>query len=107
MRLEAVIATAGLEETARTTRCRDHDVFPWLLDVWKQDVIPGHCETSQDEQAAKDEQHRVTELNAELHRKDNTLAEPAALLVLKKNPDTLPRRRGHMTRLEDPQTLIE
>ena len=106
MRLEAVIVTAGLEETARSSWCREHDVFPWLLDVWKQDVIAGLCESSQDDRAAKHEQRRVTELKAELRRKDNTLAEPAALLVMKKNPDILPRRRGHMTRREDHQTLI-
>ena len=40
-RLEAVIATAGLDDTARSAWCREHGVFPTALDAWKRDAIGG------------------------------------------------------------------
>lgn len=82
-------ATAGLEETARSNWCREHGVFPRPLDAWKQDAIDGLCESFRDGRAAKHEQRRVTELKAELRRKDNPLAEPAAVLVLSKELQAL------------------
>lgn len=73
-RLEAVIATAGLDETARSARCREHGVFPTTLDAWKRDAIAGLGEPAGDSAAAKQEQRR----------KDKALAETAVLLVLSK-----------------------
>ena len=83
-RLEAVIATAGLDETARSTWCREHGVFPTALDAWKRDAIAGLGEPADDSATAKQEKRRVKELERELRRKDKALAETAALLVLSK-----------------------
>ena len=83
-RLEAVIATAGLDEIARSAWCREHGVFPTALDAWKRDAIAGLGEPAEDGLAAKQEQRRVKELERELRRKDKALAETAALLVLSK-----------------------
>ena len=84
-RLEAVIATAGLNETERSAWCREHGVFPTALDAWKRDAIGGLGEPAGDSVAAKQEQRRIKELERELRRKDKALAETAALLVLSKN----------------------
>ena len=83
-RLEAVIATAALDETARSAWCREHGVFPTALDAWKRDAIAGLGEPAGEHPAAKQEQRRVKELERELRRKDKALAETAALLVLSK-----------------------
>jgi transposase len=83
-RLEAVIATAGLNETERSAWCREHGVLPTALDAWKRDAIGGLGESAGDSVAAKQEQRRVKELERELRRKDKALAETAALLVLSK-----------------------
>jgi transposase-like protein len=83
-RLEAVIATAGLDDTARSAWCREHGVFPTALDAWKRDAIGGLGEPVGDSAAAKQDRRRVKELERELRRKDKALAETAALLVLSK-----------------------
>jgi transposase len=83
-RLEAVIATAGLDEAARSAWCREHGVFPTALDAWKRDAIGGLGEPVDDSVAAKQDRRRVKELERELRRKDKALAETAALLVLSK-----------------------
>ena len=83
-RLEAVIATASLDETSKSAWCREHGVFPTALDAWKRDAIGGLGETSGENTAAKPAHRRINELERELRRKDKALAETAALLVLSK-----------------------
>ena len=84
-RLEAVIATAAMNEVARSAWCREHGVYPTELERWKQDAIGGLGEPRETESVAlKRERRRNKELERELHRKDKALAETAALLVLSK-----------------------
>ena len=84
-RLEAVIATAAMNEAARSAWCRERDVYPCELEAWKQDAIGGLGEPRETENAAvKQDRRRIKELERELHRKDKALAETAALLVLSK-----------------------
>ena len=84
-RLEAVIATAAMNQSARSAWCREHGVYPPELETWKQDAIGGLGEPRETESAAlKHERRRNKELERELHRKDKALAETAALLVLRK-----------------------
>jgi transposase len=84
-RLEAVIATAAMNQSARSAWCREHGVYPTELETWKQDAIGGLGEPRETESAAlKHERRRNKELERELHRKDKALAETAALLVLSK-----------------------
>jgi transposase-like protein len=99
-RLEAVIATAAMDEAARSAWCREHGLFPADLDRWKQDALgglgeprdDGAAEARQDQAAKRTDatqsgqpaRRRIKELERDLNRKDKALAETAALLVLAK-----------------------
>jgi len=84
-RLEAVIATAAMDEAARSAWCREHGLYPSELAGWKQDAIAGLGEPrAASAVEARQDRRRVKELERELHRKDKALAETAALLVLAK-----------------------
>ena len=99
-RLEAVIATAAMDEAARTAWCREHGLFPADLERWKQDALSGlgelrnagAAEAKQDQAAKRPDatqsgqpaRRRIKELERDLSRKDKALAETAALLVLSK-----------------------
>lgn len=84
-RLEAVIATAAMDEAARSAWCREHGLYPADLDSWKQDAVAGLGEPRAASAAeAREDRRRVKELERELRRKDKALAETAALLVLSK-----------------------
>jgi transposase len=84
-RLEAVIATAAMDEAARSAWCREHGLYPTELDSWKQDAVAGLGEPrAASAVEAREDRRRVKELERELRRKDKALAETAALLVLSK-----------------------
>ena len=84
-RLEAVIATAAMDEATRSAWCREQGLYPAELEAWKQDAIAGLGEPRAASAAeARQDRRRVKELERELHRKDKALAETAALLVLRK-----------------------
>lgn len=84
-RLEAVIATAAMDEAARGAWCREHGLYPAELDGWKQDAVAGLGEPrAASAVEAREDRRRVKELERELRRKDKALAETAALLVLSK-----------------------
>lgn len=84
-RLEAVIATATMDEVGRSAWCRERGVYPAELDAWKRDAISGLGEPrAASAVEARQDRRRVRELERELRRKDKALAEAAALLVLSK-----------------------
>jgi transposase len=84
-RLQAVIVTAAMDETARSAWCREQGLFLAELDAWKRDAIAGLGEPrAASAVEARQDRRRVKELERELHRKDKALAETAALLVLSK-----------------------
>jgi len=84
-RLEAVIATAAMDATARSAWCREHGVYVADLEAWKRDAIGGLDEPRGASAIdTKQDRRRIKELERELHRKDKALAETAALLVLSK-----------------------
>src|SRR5512142_807677 len=84
-RLQAVIATAAMDEATRSGWCREQGLYPAELEAWKQDAIAGLGEPRAVSAAeAREDRRRVKELERELHRKDKALAETAALLVLAK-----------------------
>jgi len=84
-RLQAVIATATMDEATRSAWCREQGLYPAELDAWKQDAIAGLGEPRAASAAeARQDRRRVRVLERELHRKDKALAETAALLVLSK-----------------------
>src|SRR5919199_6231434 len=66
-RLEAVIATAALDDAARSAWCREHGLYPTDLDRWKQDAISGLGEPRDDGAVeAKQERRRIKELERDL-----------------------------------------
>jgi hypothetical protein len=85
-RLEAVIATAGLDETAKSAWCRVQGVYPQELAQWGESALSalGDPKATADAVSNGAQRRRVKELERELRRKDRALAEAAALLVLSK-----------------------
>ena len=92
-RLEAVIATAAMDEATRGAWCREQGLYPPELDAWKQDAISGLGEPGDAETAAtKRDRRRIKELEAGPApqgqslppAKAGALAETAALRVLSK-----------------------
>lgn len=86
-RFEAVIATAAMNEAARSVWCREHSVFPTELEKWRVSAVQALTapeETRATPQQTRHDHRRIKELERELRRKDKALAETAALLVLSK-----------------------
>ena len=84
-RLEAVIATAAMDEATRSAWCRERGLYAAELEAWKRDAIAGLGEPrAASAVEARQDRRRVKELERELQRKDKALAETAALLVLSK-----------------------
>ena len=84
-RLEAVVATAAMDEATRSAWCREQGLYAAELDAWKRDAIAGLGEPrAVSAVEARQDRRRVKQLERELHRKDRALAETAALLVLTK-----------------------
>jgi transposase len=91
-RLEAVIATAALDETARGAWCREHGVYPQQLQQWRDNATQALAEPEEaraSPQQTKHDRRRIKELERELRRKDHALAETAALLVLSKKVEAI------------------
>lgn len=86
-RLQAVIATASLDETAKSAWCREQGVYPQELTQWSASALDALADPKAATSGASNngaERRRVKELERELRRKDKALAEAAALLVLSK-----------------------
>ena len=86
-RWEAVIATAALNETAKSAWCREQGLYPSDLEAWRDQAIAALATPAEararPEETRKD-RRRIQELEREMRRKDKALAETAALLVLSK-----------------------
>jgi transposase-like protein len=67
-RLQAVIATAAMDEATRSAWCREQGLYPTELDAWKQDAIAGLGEPRASSAAeAREDRRRVKELERQLH----------------------------------------
>ena len=86
-RLEAVIATAAMDEAQRSAWCREKGAFPSALVQWRE---RGMAALAQPEEArampleTRQDRRRIKELEKDLRRKEKALAETTALLVLSK-----------------------
>ena len=84
-RLDAVIATASMDDNARAAWCREKGLFMAELNGWRRDAVAGlGAPKAASTAAVREDRRRIKELERELNRKDKALAETAALLVLSK-----------------------
>jgi transposase len=86
-RLEAVIATASMDDSARSAWCREHGVYPSELAKWRAGAVTALAEPAEARatpQQTRQDRRRIRSLERQLGRKDKALAETAALLVLSK-----------------------
>jgi transposase len=86
-RLDAVIATAAMDEASKSAWCRELGVYPTELDQWRASCAaaladPEAAPAGPDMTLAA--RKRIKELEREVQRKNCALAETAALLVLSK-----------------------
>ena len=91
-RLEAVIATAAMDEAARGAWCRAEGVYPQQLQQWRDGATQALADPEEaraSPQQTKHDRRRIKELERELRRKDKALAEAAALLVLSKKVEAI------------------
>ena len=88
-RLQAVIATAAMDEATCSAWCREQGIYPAELDGWKRDAIAGLGEPrAASVVEARQDRRRVKELERELHRKDKALAgKPTPSAAVKSDGD--------------------
>jgi len=84
-RLEAVMASHGLNDEQLSSYCRENGIYPHHVKEWKLDFL---SENQTSEPVSRQEQKKLKQenkrLQKELNRKDRALSETAALLVLSK-----------------------
>lgn len=86
-RLDAVIATAAMDEVGKDAWCRAHGVVTTDLDKWRAtatSALDGRVVMRASAQSTRDDRLRIRELECNLLRKNRALAEMAAPLVLSK-----------------------
>ncbi len=86
-RLQAVIATAAMDEVSRNAWCRENGLYVHQLQQWKDSATQSLAapeESRASPSQTKADRRRIKELESELRRKNAALAETAALLVLSK-----------------------
>ena len=92
-KLAAVVETARLSEVEFSEYCRGNGLYPEQVKAWKQACIVGQQTATQQKQVegaqARADQKRIRALERELHRKDQALAEAAAILILRKKLNAL------------------
>lgn len=94
-RLQAVIATAAMDETQRSAWCRENGVYPTELQQWKESATAALSDVAEERvtpQQRRDAKRRIKELERDLRRKDKALAETTALLVLSKKFEAILQR---------------
>ncbi len=78
--MSALIETGSMNATDCTAWCRKKGIFSHNLDQWEKDALSAMAPQATKAQTEKE----IASLKKDLNRKDKALAEPAALLVLKK-----------------------
>jgi hypothetical protein len=94
-RLQAVIATAAMDEAQLSAWCREQGMYPTELQQWRSEATAALAESTEEQvtpQQAREDKKRIKELERDLKRKDKALAEAAALLVLSKQMEAIFRR---------------
>ena len=92
-KFNAVIESAGLNETELAEYCRKKGLYPEQIVQWRR-----ACETANDwdrehnlrlKADKKADRQRIRQLERELTRKEKALAEAAALIVLRKKAEAI------------------
>ena len=85
-RLEAVLETHNMDETARSAWCRSRGIYPSDLVSWRAALAESTSGAERQSQRTEIRSLREDKqrLERELRRKEKALAEAAALLVLEK-----------------------
>ena len=94
-RLDAVITTAALSQADKSAWWREHAVYAAELEKWLSSGTASSADPEEaraSPQATRKDRKRIKELERELLRKDQALAETAALLVLSKQVEAILRR---------------
>ena len=95
-RLDAVITTASMNETAKSAWCREQGVYAAELAQWLASATASLADPSKAAvrpPAKPQESRRIKELERNLLRKDRALAETLALLVLTLPLASVPHNR--------------
>ncbi len=91
-RLEAVIATAAMDEAQRNAWCREKGVSPSDLQQWRESAMAALAQPEEARatpQETKQDRRRIKELEKDLRRKEKALAQTTALLVLSKKLEAI------------------
>src|SRR6185437_15239410 len=91
-RLQAVIATAAMDEAQRSAWCREQGIFPSNLQEWRESAMAALSrpeEARATAQETRQDRRRIRELEKDLRRKEKALAETTALLVLAKKLEAI------------------
>ena len=92
-KFNAVLETAALSEAERSEYCRRHGLYPEQIRRWRETCAQANnYEASRSrelQRQQREERRRVRRLEGELRRKDQALAEAAALLVLQKKVEAI------------------
>lgn len=86
-RFEAVVTTAAMDETSKGAWCRSKGVYLRELEAWRESATQALADAAEARATpgqTKADRRRIRQLERELRRKDQALAEAAALLVLSK-----------------------
>jgi transposase-like protein len=92
-KFNAVVESAAMNEAEPAEYCRRKGLHPEQLALWRR-----ACETANDwgrevnrrlKSEQKADRKRIRRLERELHRKEKTLAEAAALMVLRKKAEAI------------------
>ncbi|HQQ71945.1 MAG TPA: hypothetical protein PLL92_16800, partial [Alicycliphilus sp.] len=85
-RLEAVITTAAMDETAKGAWCREHGMYPLELDKWRSSCAAALADPEEaraSPQATRQDKKRIKELERDLLRKDRALVVRSINIVTK------------------------
>lgn len=89
----AVLETASKNQAELSAWCRERGVYPEQLEQWRIACQKANSDADKRQAAGtkmdKESKTKISSLEKELHRKDQALAETAALLTLKKKANAI------------------
>lgn len=88
-KLNILFQTSSMSETELGEFCRKKGIFPDMLEQWKQTCLDtfGHSPEKKFIKKERKLKNKIKQLQKEIRKKDKTIAETTALLVLKKKWD--------------------